>query len=28
VDERGELYELSPDGNSFDFFSGLIHRKL
>ncbi|CAL6311120.1 unnamed protein product [Bathycoccus prasinos] len=28
VSERGEWYELSPGGNSFDFFSGLICRKL
>lgn len=28
VSERGDRYELCPDGNSFDFFSGLIYRKL
>ncbi|CAK4082871.1 unnamed protein product [Aphanomyces euteiches] len=26
--EAGEKYELYPDGNSFDFFSGLLKRKL
>ena len=25
---KGELYELHPDGNSFDFFNGLIRHKL
>lgn len=28
VDGRGRRFELSPDGNSFDFFQGLIGRKL
>jgi len=28
VSDRGDQYELSPDGNSFDFFAGLICRKL
>mmetsp|Transcript_27414 Transcript_27414/g.87856 ORF Transcript_27414/g.87856 Transcript_27414/m.87856 type:complete len:90 (-) Transcript_27414:67-336(-) len=23
----GETYELHPDGNSFDFFQGLVRRK-
>jgi len=27
-DAFGEAYELSPDGNSLDFFTGLIRRKL
>uniref|UniRef100_A0A7N0ULP1 BPL/LPL catalytic domain-containing protein n=1 Tax=Kalanchoe fedtschenkoi TaxID=63787 RepID=A0A7N0ULP1_KALFE len=27
-DENNEMYELHPDGNSFDFFKGLIRRKL
>ncbi len=27
-DAAGRLYELHPDGNSLDFFSGLIRRKL
>lgn len=27
-DEKGERYELYPDGNTFDFFEGLISRKL
>ncbi|GAQ87737.1 Putative biotin holocarboxylase synthetase/biotin-protein ligase [Klebsormidium nitens] len=27
-DEKGEQYELSPDGNSLDFFNGLIKRKI
>lgn len=28
VDEAGERYSLSPDGNSLNFFEGLIKRKL
>ncbi|KMZ62323.1 Biotin--[acetyl-CoA-carboxylase] ligase [Zostera marina] len=28
TDELGNNYELSPDGNSFDFFKGLVRRKL
>eukprot|EP00942_MAST-04A_sp_MAST-4A-sp1_P008113 g8113.t1 len=28
VDDDGNKYELYPDGNSFDFFKGLIRRKL
>ncbi|CAM8882970.1 unnamed protein product [Rhodiola kirilowii] len=28
VDNDNEMYELHPDGNSFDFFRGLIRRKL
>ena len=28
VDDLGDSYELYPDGNSFDFFNGLIRRKL
>lgn len=27
-DEKGNSYELYPDGNSFDFFNGLIHKKV
>ena len=27
-DAAGHLYELHPDGNSLDFFAGLIRRKL
>ena len=27
-DKAGVQFELSPDGNSLDFFSGLIKRKL
>lgn len=27
-DEGGEAYELHPDGNSLDFFEGLVRRKL
>lgn len=27
-DSYGSKFELSPDGNGFDFFSGLIRRKL
>eukprot|EP00943_MAST-04B_sp_MAST-4B-sp1_P002662 g2662.t1 len=28
IDDMGGKYELYPDGNSFDFFKGLIRRKL
>ncbi|KAK9162174.1 hypothetical protein Syun_003076 [Stephania yunnanensis] len=28
VGEDNHLYELHPDGNSFDFFKGLVRRKL
>eukprot|EP01018_Ginkgo_biloba_P011301 Gb_31384 [translate_table: standard] len=28
TDDEGKKYELYPDGNSFDFFRGLIRRKL
>ncbi|BBN06950.1 biotin---protein ligase [Marchantia polymorpha subsp. ruderalis] len=28
IDERGEQYELHPDGNSFDFLKGLVRTKL
>ena len=28
VDASGEQFELYPDGNSFDFFAGLIKQKL
>lgn len=28
VNENGVQYELCPDGNSFDFFSGLVYRKI
>jgi biotin---protein ligase len=28
VDDSGEQYSLSPDGNSLDFFQGLIKTKL
>lgn len=27
-DDSGQLYDLYPDGNTFDFMSGLIRRKL
>lgn len=27
-DDDGEVYELHPDGNSFDFFKGLVRRKV
>ena len=27
-DEGGNVYELHPDGNSFDFFQGLIKKKI
>lgn len=27
-DAGGELYELHPDGNSFDFFSGLVRKRI
>ncbi|GAB4815272.1 hypothetical protein N2152v2_002318 [Parachlorella kessleri] len=27
VDGQGERYELHPDGNSFDFFKGLVRKK-
>ena len=27
-DAAGQSYELHPDGNSLDFFQGLIRRKL
>ena len=28
VDEKGTRYELHPDGNSLDFFQGLVRKKL
>ncbi|KAG9441746.1 hypothetical protein H6P81_017600 [Aristolochia fimbriata] len=28
IGEDGKYYELHPDGNSFDFFKGLVQRKL
>jgi biotin---protein ligase len=28
VDEAGERYELHPDGNSLDWFAGLVRRKM
>ena len=28
VDGGGERYELHPDGNSLDFFQGLVRKKL
>ena len=28
VDEKGTRYELHPDGNSLDFFKGLVRKKL
>jgi len=28
VDERGARFELHPDGNSLDFFQGLLRKKL
>ncbi|XP_047338260.1 biotin--protein ligase 2-like isoform X2 [Impatiens glandulifera] len=28
VDESGQMCELHPDGNSFDFFKGLVKRKM
>lgn len=28
VDEGGQMCELHPDGNSFDFFKGLVRRKM
>ena len=28
VDSTGQTFELHPDGNSFDFFKGLIRKKL
>ncbi|XP_076939258.1 biotin--protein ligase 1, chloroplastic-like isoform X2 [Bidens hawaiensis] len=28
IADNGEMYELHPDGNSFDFFKGLVRRKL
>lgn len=28
TDEAGERYELHPDGNSLDFFQGLVRKKL
>ncbi|KAI3694942.1 hypothetical protein L1987_77926 [Smallanthus sonchifolius] len=28
IADDGEMYELHPDGNSFDFFKGLVRRKL
>ena len=28
VDAKGERYELHPDGNSLDFFKGLVRKKL
>jgi biotin--protein ligase len=27
-DDAGEVYELHPDGNSFDFFKGLVRKKI
>ena len=27
-DDDGQMYELHPDGNSFDFFKGLVRKKL
>ncbi|KAF5193934.1 Biotin--protein ligase [Thalictrum thalictroides] len=28
IDDDNQLYELHPDGNSFDFFNGLVRKKL
>ena len=28
TDDAGEQYSLSPDGNSLDFFEGLVKAKL
>jgi biotin--protein ligase len=28
IDASGEKYELHPDGNSLDFFKGLVRKKL
>ncbi|XP_071722192.1 biotin--protein ligase 2-like [Rutidosis leptorrhynchoides] len=28
IADNGEMFELHPDGNSFDFFKGLVRRKL
>lgn len=28
ADAAGERYELHPDGNSLDFFKGLVRKKL
>ncbi|KAL5212733.1 hypothetical protein ABZP36_023580 [Zizania latifolia] len=28
IGEEGKSYELHPDGNSFDFFTGLVRRKM
>jgi len=28
TDSRGTRYELHPDGNSLDFFKGLVRKKL
>ena len=28
IGEDGKSYELHPDGNSFDFFAGLVRRKM
>ena len=28
VDAKGASFELHPDGNSFDFFQGLVKKKL
>ena len=28
TDSRGARYELHPDGNSLDFFKGLVRKKL
>ena len=28
VDAAGARFELHPDGNSFDFFQGLVRKKL
>jgi len=27
-DEQGVIYELHPDGNSLDFFQGLLRKKI
>ena len=28
IGEDGKSYELHPDGNSFDFFTGLVRSKM
>ncbi|KAI7741454.1 hypothetical protein M8C21_008534 [Ambrosia artemisiifolia] len=28
IADDGKMYELHPDGNSFDFFKGLVRRKV